>query len=265
MMRETRAGPGLTRTRVRAAFKATTLPLVDVLVATRVSANAVTGCSLLVGAASGLALVYGNFGWATLGLLIACVGDALDGPVARRTETASTAGALFDASADRYQEFFAMGGLALFFRASEPVLALVLFALVGSFMVSYGSAKAEAAGVPVPPSVMRRPERAAVLWLGVALTAATHLGIPVPDFEAGWSTTLSSWPSGDRHGRKRFGHPPASRRGACGLQDRPPSPSGGGGDAQRSGPWSRSPRTSRVRAGGALNVRDHAPSRDVST
>lgn len=176
MTRERRAGPRLARTRVQAAFEATTLPLVDVLVATRVSANAVTGCSLLVGAASGLALVYGNFGWATLGLLIACVGDALDGPVARRTGTASTAGALFDASADRYQEFFAMGGLGFFFRANEPVLALVLFALVGSFMVSYGSAKAEAAGVPVPPSVMRRPERAAVLWLGVALTAATRVG-----------------------------------------------------------------------------------------
>jgi phosphatidylglycerophosphate synthase len=173
---KTGPGPGHARNRVRAAFAATTLPLVDVLVATRVSANAVTGCSLLVGAASGLALVYGNFGWATLGLLIACLGDALDGPVARRTGTASTAGALFDASADRYQEFFALVGLAIFFRASEPVLALVLFALVGSFMVSYGSAKAEAAGVPVPPSVMRRPERAAVLWVGVALTAVTHLG-----------------------------------------------------------------------------------------
>ena len=162
---------------MRAAFTTATLPLVDVLVAAGVSANTVTGCALLAGAASGIALAHGDFGWATFGLLVACVGDALDGPVARRTRTASTAGALFDASADRYQEAFALGGLAAFFRESLPVLELVLVALVGSFMVSYGSAKAEAAGVPVPSSMMRRPERAAVLWAGVALTAATRLGI----------------------------------------------------------------------------------------
>ena len=149
---------------MRVAFTTATLPLVDALVAAGVSANTVTGCALLVGAASGMALAHGDFGWATCGLHVACVGDALDGPVARRTRTASTAGALFDASADRYQEAFALGGLAAFFRESLPVLEIVLVALVGSFMVSYGSAKAEAAGVPVPPSMMRRPERAAVLW-----------------------------------------------------------------------------------------------------
>ena len=169
---------GIARSWAGATFSATTLPLVDALVAMRVSASSVTGCALLAGAASGLALAQGDFGWATLGLLVACVGDALDGAVARRTQTASMAGALFDASADRYQEFFAQVGLAILFRASAPVLALVLFALVGSFMVSYGSAKAEAAGVPVPPSVMRRPERAVALWLGVALTAAIHTGTP---------------------------------------------------------------------------------------
>lgn len=172
------SGPGLTRSWARAAFTTATLPLVDALVATGVSASTVTGCALLVGAASGIALAYGDFGWATLGLLVACVGDGLDGPVARRTRTASTAGAISDASADRYQEAFALGGLAAFFRENPALLELVLVALVGSFMVSYGSAKAEAVGVPVPPSVMRRPERAIVLWAGVALTAAIRLGTP---------------------------------------------------------------------------------------
>jgi hypothetical protein len=51
------------------------------------------------------------------------------------------------------------------------VLVLALVALAGSFMVSYSSAKAEALHQPVPPGVMRRPERALCLCSGVALSA----------------------------------------------------------------------------------------------
>lgn len=149
-------------------------PLVDALVAIRMPANAITAASLVMGLAAGFALANGSFGWASLCLLVACVGDALDGAIARRTCTESIGGALFDASADRYQEFFAFAGLAVFFRANTVMMTCALVALLGAFMVSYGSAKAEGARVPVPPSVMRRPERAACLWLGVALTAAAR-------------------------------------------------------------------------------------------
>ena len=176
--------------RVRAAFTTPTLPLVDLLVATLGIREHRDRLRSLAGAASGVALAHGDFGWATLGLLVACVGDGLDGPVARRTRTASTAGALFDASADRYQEAFALGGLAVYFRESASMLELTLFALVGSFMVSYGSAKAEAAGVPVPASMMRRPERAAVLWVGVASRPPSGQERPVTDSEPGRNIAL---------------------------------------------------------------------------
>jgi len=73
---------------------------------------------------------------------------------------------VFDASVDRYEEFFAFGGLAMFFRLRGVVLALTLFALAGAFMVSYGSAKAEAHHIAVPPGLMRRPERAVTLAVG---------------------------------------------------------------------------------------------------
>jgi CDP-diacylglycerol--glycerol-3-phosphate 3-phosphatidyltransferase len=44
--------------------------------------------------------------------------------------------------------------------------------MVGAFMVSYGSAKAEGLGASVPPSAMRRAERAVCLCSGVALSPA---------------------------------------------------------------------------------------------
>jgi hypothetical protein len=42
-------------------------------------------------------------------------------------------------------------------------LALSLLAIAGSFMVSHGSAKAEAYGVPAPGGVLRRASRASLL------------------------------------------------------------------------------------------------------
>jgi CDP-diacylglycerol--glycerol-3-phosphate 3-phosphatidyltransferase len=158
-------------------------PLVRATIALGVAANTVTALSLVAGAGAGLLLAWGHFGMAALLFATASLGDALDGLVARATGTESVAGALFDASVDRYEEFFAFSGLAIFFRSNGVLLALTLLALVGSFMVSYGSAKAEGLSVRVPPGLMRRAERATYLSLGAALSPivgalATWLGGP---------------------------------------------------------------------------------------
>jgi CDP-diacylglycerol--glycerol-3-phosphate 3-phosphatidyltransferase len=139
------------------------------LVRAGVSANAVTIASMILAAAAGISLGLGEFALATPAMALACLGDALDGLVARRSASISIGGALLDASVDRYGEFFFLGGLAVCLRGSAPALVVSLLALSGSFMVSYASAKAEALHLPVPPGLMRRPERAITLCLGVAL------------------------------------------------------------------------------------------------
>jgi len=136
-----------------------------------ITASAVTLSRLVLAAVGGVLLGFGVFSWAAVVMMCASLGDAIDGLVARHTHSASPSGALLDASVDRYEEFLFLGGLAIHFRENVVVLALALSALAGSFMVSYGSAKAEAAGMPVPPGVMRRPERAVCLCLGVSLSA----------------------------------------------------------------------------------------------
>lgn len=141
------------------------------LVARGMSANAVTVASLVLAALAGSALAVGSFGWAALAGTASVLGDALDGAVARRTRGASVGGALLDASADRYGEFLLLGGLAIHFRDHVAALLLTLGAMVGAFMVSYGSAKAEALHVPVPGGLMRRPERAMCLCAGIIVTA----------------------------------------------------------------------------------------------
>jgi CDP-diacylglycerol--glycerol-3-phosphate 3-phosphatidyltransferase len=140
-----------------------------VLIALGVTANAITVSSVVLAAIGGVLLACGLFGWAAVAMVAASLGDALDGMVARRTGSASVAGALLDASVDRYEEFFFLGGLAVHFHESTGALLLTLAALAGSFMVSYGSAKAEALGAPVPPGAMRRAERAVCLCAGVVM------------------------------------------------------------------------------------------------
>jgi CDP-diacylglycerol--glycerol-3-phosphate 3-phosphatidyltransferase len=160
-------------------------PVANGLAALGVSANAITSLSLVFGLGSGVALALGQFSVASLSVAIAFLGDALDGPVARSTGTASAPGALFDAAVDRYVEFFVLGGLAMHFRAEPAFLLLTLLAMVGSFMVSYGSAKAEARRVAVPGGIMRRPSRAVCLAVGVALVpVARSLALPASLEEA---------------------------------------------------------------------------------
>jgi CDP-diacylglycerol--glycerol-3-phosphate 3-phosphatidyltransferase len=140
-------------------------------VALGISANAVTLASLGLSAVACVLLALGHYAWAWLALTVASVGDAVDGAVARKSASASLPGALLDASVDRYEEALLLGGLAIHLRQSVPALVLCVAALTGAFMVSYGSAKAEAIGAPVPPGAMRRAERALSLSAGVGLSA----------------------------------------------------------------------------------------------
>jgi CDP-diacylglycerol--glycerol-3-phosphate 3-phosphatidyltransferase len=59
-------------------------------------------------------------------------------PACRRTP-----GEVIDAAVDRYGEMFWSGGLVYYYRTHDQVLFIVLAAIIGSFMVSYATAKAE--------------------------------------------------------------------------------------------------------------------------
>lgn len=154
------------------------VPLKNVCVRLGLSANAVTALSLALGAAAGVALAMGHFGICAALAGTAAIGDAIDGLIARESGRASTAGAIFDAVTDRYTEFFFLGGLAICVRSDALELGAVLFAVLGSFMVSYASAKAEACGVKIPRGSMRRAERAVYLIAGAALVPLATAVLP---------------------------------------------------------------------------------------
>jgi CDP-diacylglycerol--glycerol-3-phosphate 3-phosphatidyltransferase len=153
-------------------------PLVRVLVALRVTPNMVTAFSLVPALVSAVLIATGHFG---LGALLATGSgfcDMIDGILARRYNSGSDVGELFDAAVDRYVEYLLLAGLAVYFRGSPVGVLLCLGAVLGSFMVSYATAKAEALGVEPPKGAMRRAERAVYVIFGCAMVPLWELIVP---------------------------------------------------------------------------------------
>jgi phosphatidylglycerophosphate synthase len=105
-------------------------------------------------------------------LLIAGLCDVLDGDLARRTSKESPFGAFIDSTLDRVSEFVYFGGILFYiirrsngYASWEP--AVILLALMGSVLTSYVRARAEGLGIECKVGVMERPERIALLALGL--------------------------------------------------------------------------------------------------
>jgi phosphatidylglycerophosphate synthase len=153
-------------------------PVAKFLILLKITPNQISWLSLAFAVATGLCLSVGHFGFGAVFATISAFLDTLDGMVARLTGVSSDAGEVLDATVDRYAEFLFLGGLAYYYREIPALLVITLFALMGSFMVSYSSAKAEAMNVSPPKGSMRRPERAVYLTLGALFSPIT-----IPMFE----------------------------------------------------------------------------------
>ena len=129
--------------------------------------------------------------------------DYLDGDLARSQGRASREGAIFDATLDRYTDFFAIGALTYLtavildrypdllirdfsFLTSEAALVLGLAALLGATLTPYVRAKTEAEGKKSPATIGSRGVRNFILvfgllasqpvWTLVAIAVVANLG-----------------------------------------------------------------------------------------
>ncbi|HEX3697470.1 MAG TPA: CDP-alcohol phosphatidyltransferase family protein [Polyangia bacterium] len=146
-------------------------PVVDWTAAMGLTPNQVTALSLIPATIASVAGAFGWFGLAAVMATAAAYGDIIDGLLARKLGISSDAGEMLDAVVDRYGEFMFLAGLAVYYRTHWMVEGLVLIAIFGSFMFSYVTAKAEAAGVKAPRGSMRRAERAVYLLVGSGATS----------------------------------------------------------------------------------------------
>lgn len=144
-------------------------PLVRRCAKSGVTAAAITWLSLIPALAAAVAAATDHWGLAAWCLLASALLDVLDGAVARAAGETSAAGAVLDSALDRYAEFVFFAGLLVFYRNDLPVQMLVLAALLGSFLITYSTAKAEALHLKPPRGSMKRSDRLTILVLGTAL------------------------------------------------------------------------------------------------
>jgi CDP-diacylglycerol---glycerol-3-phosphate 3-phosphatidyltransferase len=147
-------------------------PIEKGLIAARISANTLSLFSMLLSFLAGYFFAVGHFaagGWL---VLLGATFDIFDGRVARALGTAGKSGAFIDSTLDRYGEFATLFGLAIYYRDSAWLYA-VLLSIAGSAMVSYTRARGEALGVNYAEGLMQRAERA--VFLGVACALAPLL------------------------------------------------------------------------------------------
>jgi CDP-diacylglycerol--glycerol-3-phosphate 3-phosphatidyltransferase len=142
-------------------------PWQKILVRSGVTPNQLTFASLTAALGSGVAASQGRFALAGWLYFLCGILDILDGRVARIRNQVSSAGAFFDSVIDRYAELFVFGGMAVYYRDSWALIA-VLVASLGSVMVSYARARGESLGVTnLNIGMMQRPER--LFYLGMSM------------------------------------------------------------------------------------------------
>jgi CDP-diacylglycerol--glycerol-3-phosphate 3-phosphatidyltransferase len=146
-------------------------PLVDRLAARQTTPNQVTVAALGISLLAALCIAGGGLRLGALVLLLAAVGDLIDGMLARQTGQVTPFGAFFDSTLDRLGEGAILAALAYQFAVTgrPVVVAVTLLALLGSLLVSYTRARAEALGVECKVGLMSRAERVVLLVAGLLI------------------------------------------------------------------------------------------------
>jgi len=147
-------------------------PAVRFLAKTPLTPNSLTWTGFWLTVVAGVLIIYHNFLISGIVLLVAGAFDMLDGALARLINRVTSFGAVLDSTLDRLSEAVVFISLLVFYASSGSVPGVVLvgITITGSFLVSYLRARMEALGIEGQVGFFTRPERVAVLVLGLLLS-----------------------------------------------------------------------------------------------
>jgi len=150
-----------------------TQPAAELLARTSITPNIITWFGFLITLGAAVLIVTGHLFVAGLVVLLAGFFDILDGALARRTNQTTRFGALLDSTLDRLSEGLLLLGILILNLLKDQLtveVLLVCLALIGSLLVSYIRARAEALGLECQVGLFTRAERVTVLALGLLLS-----------------------------------------------------------------------------------------------
>lgn len=131
--------------------------------------NVITAAGFLGNLVASVMIAFGNLTWGGIVAMVVGPLDALDGTMARLRNESGRYGAFADSVTDRYSEIALYAGLLVYFNntGSWQDALLVFFSAVGSIMVSYVRARAEALNFSAKIGLLTRAERYIVLIPGI--------------------------------------------------------------------------------------------------
>jgi len=149
-----------------------TEPAVRLLARTSITPNAVTWSGFLLTIGAAALIITEHLVAAGILVLIAGFLDILDGALARRTNRTTRFGAILDSTLDRFSEAVLLLGILVLYARDQSFAQILVVgaALVGSLLVSYIRARAEALGLECEAGLFTRTERVIVLALGLLLS-----------------------------------------------------------------------------------------------
>ncbi|GAB4253321.1 MAG: hypothetical protein Kow00129_14320 [Thermoleophilia bacterium] len=144
-------------------------PFVQVLGKLHVTPNQLTVAGALLNAVAAGLIVSDRLFWAGVVFVLGSLLDMLDGTLARLAQKVTPFGAFLDSTLDRVSEGLILAGVAYYLADQGRQLdaSLVVLALLGSLLVSYTRARAEALGLECKVGLMSRPERVVLLAVGL--------------------------------------------------------------------------------------------------
>src|SRR5436309_10898622 len=148
------------------------------LIESRLTPNSIslTGFALNIAAAG---LVVGRlFFLAGIAFIVGSVMDTLDGRYSRMSGKGTAFGAFLDSTLDRLEEGIVLIAVGAYFasRGDQAAAGAVVAAVLGSLMVSYTRARAEALGVDCKVGLATRPVRVVILSAGLIFARGASIG-----------------------------------------------------------------------------------------
>jgi CDP-diacylglycerol--glycerol-3-phosphate 3-phosphatidyltransferase len=172
--RRPRRGEGTRAAEVREAAR-------DRLIESRLTPNAISLTGFALNVVAAVLVTQRYFFLAGVAFIVGSIMDTLDGRYSRMSGKGTAFGAFLDSTLDRIEEGVVLTAVAAYFssRGDDLVVAAVVVTVLGSFMVSYTRARAEALGVECKVGLATRPVRVVILSIGLVFAKGAGLG----DFE----------------------------------------------------------------------------------
>jgi CDP-diacylglycerol--glycerol-3-phosphate 3-phosphatidyltransferase len=158
-----------------------TNPVVGVLSKSGLNPNILTSIGLAINIGAAYLIATTHFLLGGILILVSGLFDLLDGALARFTNQATKFGAILDSTVDRVSEAAIFCGLLIWYipKGATLEIALILAALIGSFLVSYIKARGEGLGLECRVGLFTRAERVIVLAVGLLVNQWVNQSIVI--------------------------------------------------------------------------------------